>query len=209
MTSHHVRQGLLVSSLALSACGGSAPAPGPLPQGGPTAPPTTPAPAPAPGTHPFAGTYTLTMTIGAGCTTVPEAERVRAYTARFDRAAEGSYVVTLSDATFLTGLICDAGGGRFAGLGCHQFFAYDNSSQMQFVLANNNDEAHGGHIVERTTSGMWLEIIGEATGSRDPASMEAAGRASVWRCGESRAYPFPCFSAVSCSADLRLSFTRR
>lgn len=81
---------------------------------------------------------------------------------------------------------------------------------MQFALANNNDEAHGGHIVEQTASGTWLEIIGEAVGSRNVVSMEAAGRGSVWRCPESRGYPYPCSSFVFCdSTELRLRLTRR
>jgi hypothetical protein len=180
------------------------------PQTGRPAAPPAPAPIPAPASHPFAGTYAATLTIGSSCTAVPEAERTRAYTARFDRASEGSYVVSLTDATFLTGSICDAGSGRFAGIGCHQFFAHEDAGQMQFVLANNNDEAHGGHIVEQTQAGTWLEIIGEAVGARDPASMEAAGSGLVWRCGESRGYPFPCSSYDSCnSTELRLTLTRK
>lgn len=83
-------------------------------------------------------------------------------------------------------------------------------TRMQFALANNNDEAHGGHIVEQTASGTWLEIIGEVVGSRNVVSMEAAGRGSVWRCPESRGYPYPCSSFVFCdSTELRLRLTRR
>ena len=209
MTLHIVRRGVLASVLALSACGGVPPAPGPLPQAGPAAPPA-PAPPPPPVTHPYAGTYTLTIAIGSTCTTVPESERTRIYSARFDPVSEGSYVITLSDASFLTGRICDGGSGRFAGVGCHQFFGYDDGVRMQFVLANNNDDAHGGHIVEQTASGSWLEIIGEAVGTRDPASMEAAGHGNVWRCPDARGYPFPCTSFVFCNpAELRLKLTRR
>lgn len=209
MTPPIVWRGVLIGVLTLPACGASLPAPGPLPQGAPTAPPA-PAPTPPPADHRFAGTYTLTITIGPGCSAVPEPERLRTYTARFDPVADGSYVISLSDSAFLTGPICDLGSGRFAGIGCHQFFAYDDADRMQFVLANNNDEAHGGHIVEQTAFGTWLEIIGEAVGSRDPVSMEAAGQGSVWRCPESRSYPFPCASFVSCRpAELRLKLTRR
>jgi hypothetical protein len=198
----------MLGMLAVPACSGSPQAPAPVPQtGGPNPVPT---PSPSPVNHPFDGTYALTIEIGSSCTAVPESERTRAYTARFDRVGDGSYVVTLSDANFLTGPICDFGSGRFAGIGCHQFFAHEDGPQMQFVLANNNDEAHGGHIVEQTASGTWLEIIGEAVGARNPLSMDAAGRGSVWRCPESRGYPFPCSSFVFCdSAELRLRLTRR
>jgi hypothetical protein len=210
MTSPIVRCVVLVAAVAVAACGGGPQAPAPLPAVGgvPSAPPPDPTPVPA--THPFTGSYAMTLTIGSSCTVVPAAERTRQYTARFDRVSEGSYVVTLSDALFLHGLICDLGSGRSAGIGCHQFFAHEEASQMRFVLANNNDEAHGGHIVEQTASGTWLEIIGEAAGTWDPAYMEAAGETTVWWCGESRGYPFPCFSSSSCqSAELRMTLRRK
>jgi hypothetical protein len=198
-------------AVAVAACGGGPQMPAPLPiAGGTPAAPPAPAPTPVPATHPYTGTYAMTLTIGSSCTVVPEAERTRAYTARFDRVSDGSYVVSLSDALFLHGLICELGGGRFAGIGCHQFFAHDEASQMRFVLANNNDEAHGGHIVEQTASGRWLEIIGETAGARDPAFMDAAGETTVWWCGEARSYPFPCFQSSACqSAELRMTFRRK
>jgi hypothetical protein len=211
MTSPTVGCIVLVAAVAVAGCGRGPQAPSPLPPaGGPPSAPRAPDPTPVPATHPFTGTYAMTLTIGSSCTVVPEAERTRAYTARFDRVSDGSYVVSLSDARFLYGLICDLGSGRFAGIGCHQFFAHEEASQMRFVLANNNDEAHGGHIVEQTASGTWLEIIGEAAGTRDPTYMEAAGETTVWWCGESRGYPFPCFSSSSCqSAELRMTLRRK
>ena len=108
--------------------------------------------------------YTLTLHIGSGCAVVPEAERTRKYTATIDYAGGGRYVVTLSDGTFLTGPICTAGSRHFSGIGCGQFFASEDIDTVQFFLENNNDEAHGGHIVEQLASGTWLEIIGYAGG---------------------------------------------
>ena len=108
---------VLIAAVAVAACGGGPQMPAPLPiAGGTPAAPPAPAPTPVPATHPYTGTYAMTLTIGSSCTVVPEAERTRAYTARFDRVSDGSYVVSLSDALFLHGLICELGGGRFAGL---------------------------------------------------------------------------------------------
>jgi hypothetical protein len=136
---------------------------------------------------------------------VREAERTRTYTATLTSRGEDRYVVTLADAVFLTGSICT---GYASGLGCHQFPASVSDGAVRFVLENNNDDAHGGHIVEQATSG-WLEIIGEATGPAGGSAIEASGIADVWYCPESRAYPFPCRTFRGCqSAALRMTLDR-
>ena len=73
-------------------------------------------------------------------------------------------IVTVDGSTFLEGLICTSGSGRFENMGCDQFFLFDEGASRRFSLENNNDEAHGGHLVERMRS-AWMEIIGEAGGA--------------------------------------------
>ena len=157
----------------------------------------------------LAGPYTLTLDIGSTCPVVPQEERIRKYTAQLDDSS-ATKVLTLSDATFLNGPICTGGSRRFAGIGCDQFFASEDLDTMQFFLENNNDEAHGGHIVERLSSGGWVEIIGSATGKLSLPRMEASGQGSVWYCATPAAYPFPCKNPVSCrTTDMRLTLTRQ
>jgi hypothetical protein len=96
------------------------------------------------------------------------------------------------------------------GLGCNQFLASEAGSDLTFQLINNNDDAHGGHIVTQTSAGEWLEIIGDATARPEGDSIRAAGTASVWFCGAASAYPFPCAGYVSCdNAGLKMEFTRQ
>ena len=170
---------------------------------------TRPSPTAASPPEALIGRFTLTLTAGAECSAIPEAAKTRRYLASLDATGDGRYVVTLSDATFLTGPICTAGSARFAGVGCHQFFASRQGEVVQFDLANNNDEAHGGHIVEQLSSGTWLEIIGNGTGRLQGSTIAATGMASLWYCPSARSYPFPCFDFVGCSSDLQLTFTRR
>ena len=188
--------------MAFAACDGHPQAPTTL-----SPPPATTAP--NPGSNSIVGSYTLTLNIGSGCAVVPETERSRKYTATIEVALGGRYVVTLSNATFLTGPICTAGSRYFSGIGCQQFFASEDIDTLQFFLENNNDEAHGGHIVEQLSSGAWLEIIGGAAGKLDLSSIEASGTSTVWYCRTPSSYPFPCSSFVSCgSTDMRLTFKR-
>ena len=137
------------------ACDGSSNTPMPT---GPTPPPVGFSPSPAPGgpasnTYPLSGVSDLTLTLGNDCSAVPELERTRAYTASISYTSDGRYVVTLGSGRFLTGPICTGGGGVFAGMGCDQFFASEDIDMANFFLENNNDEAHGGHIVEQLANG--------------------------------------------------------
>jgi hypothetical protein len=207
----------VVGLIGFTACGRDAKAPqAPTPLAEARATPApTPGPTPAtpvarPGGDSLSGWYTLTVNLGSGCAVVPEPERTRNYTARIDYSEGGRYIVTLSDATFLSGLICTAGGGRFAGIGCNQFFATEDNGTAAFVLENNNDDAHGGHIVEQLSSGGWAEIFGNAAGQIRPSSIEASGTGSAWYCRTPASYPFPCASFAGCSsADLRLTLVRK
>jgi len=211
------RTALVLGILAHAACSGSPQAPAPVTspqasQSAATTPPVTTTTLGQTNTYPsiVSGPYTLTLDIGSGCAVVPQEERIRKYTARIDDKASGIKVVTLSDANFLTGLICTGGSQRFSGIGCNQFFASEDIDTMQFSLENNNDEAHGGHIVERLSSGGWVEIIGSAAGNLALSSMEASGTSSVWYCPTSLTYPFPCKNPVSCrSPDMRLTLTQK
>ena len=203
---------LLMGTLAFAAC--DSPPSGPTPAGPaiasqPPAPPRNPAPSPVPGGSRLVGSYLLTLDMGSGCSVVPASERTRRYTADITYVGAGRYVVTLNDATFLMGSICTAGSSHFAGIGCHQFFASEEADTVNFSLANNNDEAAGGHITERLSSG-WVEIIGEARAKFDPTVIEASGAGSVWYCRTPSAYQSPCANFTSCeSDDMRLTFRRQ
>ena len=204
----------IMLAVAFAACDSRPQSPTPVTPP-PASPPPSAQPSPMPpGTNPssylLAGSYTLTLDIGSGCPAIPDAERSRQYTATIEYASGGRYVVTLSDATFLTGSICTAGSGHFSGIGCHQFFASEDIDTAHFFLENNNDDAHGGHVVERLSSGTWLEVIGAAVGKFDSSSIEASGSGSVWYCRTPSSYPFPCSNFVGCSStDMRLTLRRR
>jgi hypothetical protein len=204
----------VVALITFAGCAGDAQAPTPLTgapaTAAPTPRPSAEPPVAKPGGDPLSGWYTLTVDLGSGCEVVPETERTRNYTARIDYTEAGQYVVTLSAATFLTGSICTGGGGRFARIGCDQFFASEDGDTATFFLENNNDEAHGGHIVEQLSSGGWVEIFGNATGKILPSSIEAAGTGSVWYCRTAAPYPFPCANFTGCSsAGMRLTLVRK
>jgi hypothetical protein len=210
--------GLLLGTLIVAACGGNPDSPSSVsppqtatpPPSSPPSPGPAPTPLPSPAGSTIPGVYSLTLDIGSGCAVVPEADRVRSYTATIAYAADGRYVVTLSGAKFLTGLICTGGSRHFAGIGCDQFFASEDIDIANFFLENNNDEAHGGHIVEQVSSGGWMEVIAGASGALNRTPIVATGMGSVWYCRTSMSYPFPCTNFVSCrSSDMRLTFARK
>jgi hypothetical protein len=205
--------GLMLGLLVVAACDGSTPAPlgpSPPPSQSSAGPPQGNAPPGSnPGGHPLEGSYSLTLDIGSGCPAIPPADRVRHYSADIAYTGDGLYVVTLTGSMFLSGLICTAGGGKFSSIGCDQFFASEDGN-ANFFLENNNDDAHGAHIVEQTSSGTWMEIIGWATGPVSSSSIDAKGTSSVWYCPASLGYPFPCYGSSVCqSDDMTLRFTRK
>ena len=165
-------------------------------------------PEPSAPTDAIVGRYRLELTVGPECGSVPEAARHRTYTATIDSAGGTNYVVTLSDASFLSGPICTAAPSR---LGCHQFQASRAGDRLRFDLINENDDGHGGHIVEQVPPGTWMELLGSGTGrlQEQDGMITATGSASVWYCPTVSGYPFPCRAHMGCgSGELRLTFTR-
>ena len=204
---------------ALAACHGASPAPTdpsqpttPSPSGSP-APPTVLVPVPH-SNSPLDGAFTLTLQIGSSCSALPDAERTRVYDASIGQVANRTdlgHVVTLSGPRFLTGSICTLASGRYAGMGCNQFVASEDGEWVGLYLQNNNDEAHGAHIVEQTSSGGWLEITGHADGDFNSTTLiDATGTADVWFCPASSDYPYPCPQYRFCpSTDLHLTLKRK
>jgi hypothetical protein len=209
-----LRYSAILTVLALAACHGSSPAPTqptqpPPPQTGP--PPVPPLPVPN-ANDPLDGSFTLTLQIGSSCSAIPDAEKTRVYDASIGQVPNRTdlgHVVTLGGSRFLTGSICNS--GVYPGIGCNQFLGSEDIDWVGFWLQNNNDDAHGAHIVEQTSSGAWLEIMGHADGTlTNYASIEAAGAADVWFCPTSSAYPYPCPEYRFCpSTDLHLRFSRK
>lgn len=181
---------------------------GPTPVVGPTAPPPTPAPPPPQAEDDaLVGLYAMTLEISPECAAVPEAERTRRYAASIDRRTDGEHVVSLDDASFLQGRVCTIGPGRYAGMGCNQFFVSRDGETVRFSLTQY-DDWHGGQIVEHLPSGGWLEITGSAEGAINGASIEARGPGNAWYCPIPD-YPFPCSQATGCESQLRLTLTRQ
>ena len=190
----------LVAGSGLACHGDQQPPTSPSPTPVATSPPAPPTPAPG---HPLTGSYSLRIDIGLGCADTLGAARIRAYEAAISSTDGTNYMVTLGGAAFLSGPICTTGNLPE----CNQFLATRDGDAMMFDLANH--EWHGGHIVEQLSNGTWLELIGKASGTMRDGTLEASGRGSVWYCGDSRAYPYPCFAATCATDDMRLTFTRR
>jgi hypothetical protein len=165
----------------------------------PSAPPTS-------SRDPFDGHYAMTLDVGAECSALPSNERTRTYSATISSIDEAKYIVTLTEGRFLSGLICDIA----RGVGCNQFFASRQGNETKFELVNDNDDGHGGHIVEQLSDGTWIEVIGDAIGQFRGDTIEARGSASVWYCPRPSGYPFPCGSYTGCkSSNMRLAFNRK
>ena len=162
---------VLFVALAAAACGGppGPTYPGPAVPGPPNAP--TPADTGA-NTNAASGLYSLTLTIGAECTAVPESDRTRKYSARLSDDGPGRYIVTLGDAAFTQFNACIP-------LGCNQFRASEDGNTMRFSL--ENQEWWGGYITEITSDRAWMSIHGEAAGARRATAIEASGPGHV-RC---------------------------
>lgn len=199
---------VLALVVGVAGCGDAQPPTTPTPRPGPSVPvtpvPPQPAPEPTPGES-IAGLYRLDLSIGESCTGLPEVARQRTYTATIAPAG-AHYVVTLSDASFLAGGICTFAPSK---LGCDQFLASRVGDQVRFDMINENDDGHGGHIVEFIPPSTWIEVIGTATGDVKDGNMTAAGTASVWYCRDRAGYPFPCGSFGGCGSDLLMKFTRK
>jgi len=198
----------LVAVMALAACTRpSEPTPswalGVVPTPAPAVPGPTP---PPPVSGALVGAYALTVTVGDTCDALPPAERTRAYAASVALGPRGLYVVTLSDARFLSGTTCT---NNVRGLGCHQFTLSESGDAVLFHL-EELVPGRGAHIVEQDDSGEWIEIIGEAAGTAGRPVIEASGAGSVAYCRDRSALPVPCRDYALCpDSGLRMTLTRR
>jgi hypothetical protein len=184
----------------------SQPAPVPTTNTQPSAPPAN-----SPDPDPLVGSYSLDLTmdkLGPGCERVPDTVKRRTYDATIASSVASSYTVTLESGNFLSGLICDFVPSH---LGCNQFTASRSGDVLRFDLANNNDDGHGGHIVEMVPQAGWFELIGSTTGAmNNNGTIASSGTASLWYCASSASYPFPCPTFVGCAVDdLRMTLVRR
>lgn len=179
----------------------SAPAPVTAPTPAPTPPPSDAGPA-----DPMVGRYSLELRVAEGCEELPDQTRFRTYDAEIASNPKGGFLVSLTGGRFLAGGICTAAP---SGLDCNQFLATRQGDDVQFELRNENDDGHGGHIVEQTPNGWWIEVIGAAAGRFQSDAIIARGEASVWYCRTALGYPFPCPEYGGCGGDLELSFKRK
>jgi hypothetical protein len=159
---------------------------------------------------PMESEYALSVTVDSlcpACATLPDDARHRTYAATIATRADGNVVVSLGGGRLLSGPICTLGP---SGLDCHQCLASRASGTVQFSLLNENDEAHGGHIVEQIPQTGWMELIGNLTSPASNDMMSASGDGSLWFCSDVTRYPFPCAHSVGCAVhDLRMTFVRQ
>jgi hypothetical protein len=145
--------------------------------------------------------------LGPECARVPDSAKHRTYAAAIASQPDGSEVVSLSAAIFLGGPICTAAS---SGLSCNQFPAASAGNSIRFTLVNDDDEGHGGHVVERIPGTGWIEVTGDATSPTSSDPIAATGQGSLWFCSQDLAYPFPCGNSVGCAVnDLRMTLARR
>jgi hypothetical protein len=149
------------------------------------------------------GQYTLTLGVGSECAVIPAGARNRSYTATIDSSIAGSYVVTLSDAFFLTGEIC--GSGRV----CNRFAATREGGVVRVQVHSDdpNDESDTGEIWEMIPPGTWLQVQGGGAGRLEGSSIVASLEGSLWYCpGPS----IPCPSFVACRSNaIGMTFMRK
>ena len=196
---------VLLCAGAAVTCGGSPPAT----LTGPTIP-----------LDPLIGQYSLTVTAGPACRTLPEIARSRTYTARIESRSADNYVVTLTDGTFLADeqigertfiLHCSSS----YGLGCNQFTASREGDQVRFRLAPNSERfddefaGYGGSVVELIPpDNNRLGMDGMGLGRLDGTRIEASIDGRVWYCPAR--YSSFAEECASCDhASLAMTFTRR
>ena len=204
------RIGWSIASLSvITACGSDGPPTAPTRDATSTSTgtPAPPNPPPASSTDPIVGRYRLDLSVGGDCNAVPEAARNRTYTADIASSGGANFIVTLSGASFLSGPICTFAPSR---LDCNQFLISRSGDLLRFDLINENDDGHGGHIVEAVPAAGWIELIGSASGDMKSDTIAATGSASVWYCPSGAGYPFPCAAYTGCKSEqLRLTFVRQ
>ena len=169
----------------------------------------SPVDAPATGARPGLplGGYDLTLALPE-CVALPVAERTRRYVALIDRdLATGAHVVTLSGATFLHP---GPPAGRPVPLGPNQFLALVRGEDAVFNLWGDWNSAWGGQVVEQMSTGQWMEILGDATGSLGTPTITAVGSAYVVFCQDAG----PTYHCAderwsSCGSAMTLTFVPR
>lgn len=165
------------------------------------------------------GQYSLAVTTGSTCPTLPDIVRSRTYTASIDSRRPDDYVVTLSDARFLADeqigerafiLHCSS----HYGLSCNQFTASREGDQLRFRLAPNSERfddefaGYGGSIVELISlDNSRLEIDGTGLGRLDGTTIQASIDARVSYCS---AKYFSTEECANCdTANVAMTFSRR
>jgi hypothetical protein len=171
---------------------------------------------PTPSTDPVVGLYTLTVRADSDCAVIPEVARHRNYTARFDSTGANRYVVTVSDATFLTNVQLSERSFQancilLGNLGCNQFTAsYDGDVVRIHMIADHPDGFdNGGQITEQIAPGIWLVVWGSGPGRLSGSRIEASLEGGLRYWPES-ASAFSPVGSVSCNtSNLRLTFARK
>ena len=168
---------------------------------------------------PALGRYALTVTVDAACNALPDIVRTRTYTSAIESRRPDDYIVTLSDAKFLTDQ--QLGPATFQihcgyGLGCNQFTASREGNQLNFRLVPNyqrsNDEFAGGagSIIELIPpADHHLGIEGTSLGRLDGTTIQAAIDGRVWFCPAMFSNFSEECSACANSAHVSMTFTRR
>jgi hypothetical protein len=150
--------------------------------------PATPTPV-----DPAVGRHALTVSVASTCTALPDIARARTYTATIESRGPDNYLVTLSDAKFLADQQIGTGiqvyCGDSYGLGCNQFTASREGSQLQFRLLPNFERLHdefagdGGSIVELIPpADHRLGIKGTGLGRLEGTTIQASIEGRVWYC---------------------------
>ena len=130
---------------------------------------------------------------------MPEA-RQRSYDATIEND-----IVTLRSGVFLEGSICT----NETQLGCNQF-RLTQTADPPVIDMLSDSEWHGGAIVERLSSGTWLELIGKGVGRVEGTTIHSTLEGNIWYCPESRTYPFPCNTFRGCSlSNLQVTIARK
>jgi hypothetical protein len=177
--------------------------------------------APSP-TDSIVAAYTLTLSADSECAQIPEAARNRTYSAKIDSTGPQKYLVTLSDATFVTDVQLSersfrtpCGGPVYGpGLGCNQFLAMQEGDQIEFQLVPNSQRLDhefagmGGTIGELIASDTLLEVHGTGRGRVDAQAIQATLDGFLWYCSPLRA-DGSCSLGIRCDTNVRLTFTRK
>lgn len=165
------------------------------------------------------GPYSLTVTAGSACTTLPEVFRSRTYMASIESRGADSYVVALSHAKFLADeqigerafiLHCSSA----YGLDCNQFTASREGDRLRFRLAPNSERfddefaGYGGMIVELIPpDNNRLGISGTGLGRLDGTTIQASIDGRMWNC-PAKYSSFDKECARCDNANVAMTFTR-